>query len=113
MAPGSAGVSPATRWGRRDAGAPRTTFCRPWIRRRDIHSWVATCATIKCGEARYRSVWRKRANMSDDGTISFGRQLLRQRRRAGLTQERLAQLAGVGLRTLRDIEAGATTYPQV
>lgn len=50
--------------------------------------------------------------MSDDGTVSFGRQLLRQRRRAGLTQERLAHLAGVGLRTLRDIEAGATTYPQ-
>src|SRR5207244_1193629 len=32
--------------------------------------------------------------------------------RAGLTQERLAELAGVGVRTISDLESGVTGNPQ-
>ncbi|MGH3680450.1 MAG: helix-turn-helix domain-containing protein, partial [Natronosporangium sp.] len=39
--------------------------------------------------------------------------LLRQRRRAaGLTQAELARLAGLAVRTVRDLERGRTTRPQ-
>ncbi len=49
--------------------------------------------------------------MSGDAPITFGQRVKRHRREAGLSQERLAELAGIGLRTLSDIENGTTTYP--
>lgn len=45
-------------------------------------------------------------------TDDFSTYLRRCREAAGLTQEQLAQLSGVGLRTISDIERNITRYPQ-
>jgi transcriptional regulator with XRE-family HTH domain len=42
----------------------------------------------------------------------FGRVVHAHRRRLGLTQEELAGTAGIGLRTLRDIETGRIARPR-
>jgi len=46
--------------------------------------------------------------VSSQGSESFRSLLLRHRRRTGLTQRELAELADVSLRTLQDWEAGVT-----
>src|SRR6476620_10389 len=44
----------------------------------------------------------------DAGDSAFGAALRRHRRAAGLTQEALAERAGVGVRTLQGLEAGTS-----
>ena len=48
----------------------------------------------------------------DEGQCSFGCWLLRLRRQAGLTQESLADRAGLSVRTIRNIESDQTTRVQ-
>jgi transcriptional regulator with XRE-family HTH domain len=45
------------------------------------------------------------------GEVEFGRLLRRYRRRAGLSQEDLSERAGVGVRTVGDLERGQRTRP--
>ena len=50
--------------------------------------------------------------MSAEAAPSFAALLRRYRQERGLTQERLAELAEVGVRTLSDLESGVTRQPQ-
>ncbi|NUP42763.1 MAG: helix-turn-helix domain-containing protein, partial [Streptomyces sp.] len=50
--------------------------------------------------------------MADERSTSFGAQLRGYRRRAGLNQRELAERAGLGVTTVRDLEQGRTRQPQ-
>lgn len=47
-----------------------------------------------------------------DHSLEFGASLRRLRTIAGLTQEELAQRAGLGVRTIRDLEHGQVSRPR-
>jgi transcriptional regulator with XRE-family HTH domain len=49
--------------------------------------------------------------LSAEGTRSFGALLRRHRIAAGLTQEALADRAGLSVRGIADLERGARRYP--
>jgi DNA-binding SARP family transcriptional activator/tetratricopeptide (TPR) repeat protein/DNA-binding XRE family transcriptional regulator len=50
--------------------------------------------------------------MADEGSRTFGAQLRAYRRRVGLSQRELAERAGLGVTTVRDLEQGRTRQPQ-
>ncbi|MFG1809241.1 tetratricopeptide repeat protein [Streptomyces sp. NPDC049040] len=50
--------------------------------------------------------------MANEGLMSFGAQLRGHRRRVGLSQRELAERAGLGVTTVRDLEQGRTRQPQ-
>ncbi|MGW5351913.1 tetratricopeptide repeat protein [Streptomyces sp. NPDC004031] len=50
--------------------------------------------------------------MADEPVVSFGVQVRGYRRRAGLSQRELAERAGLGVTTVRDLEQGRTRQPQ-
>lgn len=50
--------------------------------------------------------------MAEERTMPFGAQLRAYRRRVGLSQRELAERAGLGVTTVRDLEQGRTRQPQ-
>ena len=55
---------------------------------------------------------RQVEHMEADGTASFSHVLRRARRHAGLTQELLAERAGISVRAITDLERGVNRTPR-
>src|SRR5947209_19999198 len=64
----------------------------------------SSCVGAPHGEARHRAADEWTWSVGREESSSFGSLLLRHRRAAGLTQEELAEQAGLSVRAISDIE---------